>query len=287
MQDSEFTDPSDTPDTGPSEARPDHASKRRYSSEEVADIIRLSLKDETRHLDNSVDYEELLAIAREVGVDAENVDRAVHLLEEEQSARDKEQYLWSRFRTHCILFIGVNLLCIAINVLSNSDTFWSMYVLFGWGLFLLGHYAGLRYAPQFVELAMERTQSMANNKYQEFFADDGNVGFSLGDPMGLTETKGLVSLEDSKLLIEYQTLDSMLGVWKSRVKVVEIPLSDISAIRLERKLWSMDLIVQGRNMRALRNAPGSAGGSLRLKINCQSQTTANRLLQEARAHLQG
>lgn len=285
MQDSEFTDPSETRDNGPTEDRSEDASKRRYSSEEVADIIRLSLQDETRHADNSVDYEELLAIAREVGVDAENVDRAMHLLEEEQSARDKEQYLWSRFRTHCILFIGVNLFCIAINVLGSSDTFWSMYLLFGWGLFLLGHYAGLLYAPQFVELAMERTQSMANSKYQEFFADDGIVGFTLGDPMGLTETKGLVSLEDNNLLIEYQTLDSMLGVWKSRVKVVEVPLADITTVRLERKLWSMDLVVQGKNMRALRNAPGSVGGTLRLKINRQSQTAANRLAQELKACL--
>ena len=285
MQDSEFTGSSDTRESGIAEESSGEASKRRYSSEEVADIIRLALKDETRHSDNSVDYEELLAIAREVGADADNVDRAVHLLEEEQSAKDKEQYLWSRFRTHCILFIGVSLFCVAINVLGSSETFWSMYVLFGWGLFVLGHYAGLRYAPQFVEMAMERTQSMANSRYQEFFADDGNVGFTLSDPMGLTETTGLVSLEGENLLIEYQTLDSMIGVWKSRVKVIEIPVAEISAIRLDRKLWSADFVVQGKNMRALRNAPGSAGGTLRLKINRQSQPAAGRLVQEVKACL--
>ena len=285
MQDSEFTDPVETSAGEASADGSVEASKRRYSSEEVADIIRLSLKDETRHSDNSVDYQELLAIAREVGVDADNVDKAVHLLEEEQTARDKEQYLWSRFRTHSILFIGVNLLCIAFNVLGDSDTFWSMYVLFGWGLFLLGHYAGLRYAPQFVELAMERTQSMANSKYQEFFADDGNVGFSLYDPMGLTETSGLLSLEGEKLLMEYQTEDSMFGVLKSKVKVVEIPLSEIAAVRIERKLWSVDFVMQGKSMRALRNAPGSRGGALRLKINRQSQSAAGRLVQEMKACL--
>jgi hypothetical protein len=45
------------------------ARQRRYSSDEVADIIPLSLRDEKRrHSANSVDYDELLAIARDVGV---------------------------------------------------------------------------------------------------------------------------------------------------------------------------------------------------------------------------
>ena len=41
-----------------------------------------------------------------------------------------------------------------------------MYVLFGWGLFLLGRYAGMRSAPQFVEFAVDRTWQLANNHYQ-------------------------------------------------------------------------------------------------------------------------
>lgn len=264
------------------ETEPDEIKKRRYSSEEVADIIRLSLQDRTSEADDSVNYEDLLAIAKEVGVDAEEVDRAVRLLEEQQTAKDKETYLWSRFKTHLAIFIAVNLLCITINVIGSSTTFWSMYMLFGWGLFVLGHYAGLRYAPQFVELAMERTQSLANNKYQEFFAEDGNVGFTISDSTGLTETTGLLSLEDSNLVVEYQTLDSVLGIWKSKVKVVEIPVTEITTIRLDRKLWSADLVVQGKRMRALRNAPGSLGGTLRVKINRQSQLAASKLVQDVK-----
>lgn len=264
------------------EAEHKEPEKRRYSSEEVADIIRLSLQDQGHKADDSVDYDELLAIAREVGVDAEEVDRAVHLLEEQQTTKDKEAYLWSRFRTHFNIFIGVNLLCITINVLGSSETFWSMYMLFGWGLFLLGHYAGLLYAPQFVELAMERTQSLANDKYQEFFAEDGNVGFTILDSSGLSETKGLVSLESDKLVIEYQILDSILRIWRSKVKVVEIPVSELTTIRLERKLWSADLVIQGKNMRALRNAPGSSAGTLRVKINRQSQMAAASLVQDVK-----
>ncbi|MCG8415084.1 MAG: 2TM domain-containing protein [Pseudomonadales bacterium] len=273
------------------EPDPPPPSSRRYSSEEVAEIIRLSLQDEAKQQENSVDYDELLAIAREVGVDSDRIDKAVELLEDEQLAKDKAEYLWSRFRTHCILFIGVNLLCITINVLTStnepagSGVFWSMYVLFGWGFFLLGHYAGLRYAPQFVEMAMERTQHLANARYQSFFEDDGNVGFTVADPMGLTETMGLLAIENDKLVIEYQTLDSMVGFLKTRVKAIEIDFENLTAARIEQKLWSADLVLQGKNMRTFKNAPGSSGGRLRLKLNRQSRRAAERLTQEIRANL--
>lgn len=264
------------------EERPNAEQSRRYSSEEVADIIRISLRDEARRADDTVDYKELLAIAAEMGVDKDQIARAVHLLEEEQLAHDKESELWVRFKTHGFLFIAVNLLCVTINVLGNSSTFWSMYVLFGWGLFLLGHYAGLRYAPQFVEIAMDRTRQLANNHYQALFEDDANIGFTSSDSTGMSETQGLVTLEGDKLILEYQTMDAFLGLLKSGIKVVEIPLQDLSNIRLEQRLWNADLVLQGKNMRVFKNAPGASAGKLRLRINRPSARSASGLVQTAR-----
>lgn len=256
--------------------------ERKYSSEEVAEIIRISLQEDSGSNEESVDYEELLAIAQEVGVDSARIDRAVDLLEDEQAARDKERYLWSRFHTHFILFIAVNLLCVVINVFDGSSTFWSLYVIFGWGLFLLGHYAGLRYAPGFVELAMERTQHVANNKYREYFEDDDIVGFTIPDPMGLTESQGIISLEDDKLLIEYQTMDCMVGFLKTRVKVTEIELENLTSARLVQGLWATELVLGGKNLRTFGNSPGSAGGKLKLKINRLSRRAAERLTRDIR-----
>lgn len=260
-------------------------SERRYSSEEVAEIIRLGLQHDHGSSEETVDHDELLAIAREVGVDSERIDRAVELLEDEQAAREKERYLWSRFHTHLVLFIGVNLLCVTINVLGDSATFWSLYVLFGWGLFLLGHYAGLRFAPDFVELAMERTQHIANNKYQQFFEEDNVVGFTVPDPMGLTETKGVVNIETDRVIIEYQTLDSMFGFLKSRVKVSEIEFSNLVSARLEQGLWNAELVLGGKSLRTFGAAPGSAGGKLKLKIDRQSRRAAERLVEQIRSSL--
>ncbi len=261
------------------------ATQRKYSSEEVAEIIRLSLQDESGSGEDAVDYDELLSIAREVGVDSARIDRAVELLEDEQAARDKERYLWTRFRTHCAIFVAVNLLCVTLNVFSSSESAWSLYLIFGWGLFLLGHYAGLRYAPGFVELAMQRTQHVANNKFQQFFEDDNIVGFTVPEPMGLTESQGVIGLESDKVVVEYQTLDSMVGFLKTRVKVTEVNLEDLTNARLEQGLWTTELVLSAKNLRTFGNTPGSAGGKLRLKINRQSRRAAERLVSEIRDSL--
>lgn len=261
-------------------------SDRRYSSDEVADIIRLSLQDENRQRsDDFVDYDELLAIAKDVGVDSSQIDRAVQLLEEEQQARDKEQFLWLRFKTHTLLFAVTNLLLITVNLISGSDSFWAMYVVFGWGLFLLGHYAGIRYAPQFVEIAMQRTREMANNKYQNLFDSEDQVLISTSDAMGMTETSGMISLEEDQLMLEYQTIDAMLGVIKTGVKTVSIPLSGLSSARVEQKLWSAELVLQGKTMRLFGNAPGTKARQLRVKINRQSLAAANALVEEIKSRL--
>lgn len=261
------------------------AMDRRYSSEEVADIIRLSLQDEGRRSDNSVDYDELLNIAKDMGVESEQVDRAVHLLEEEQQTKDKAQALWRRFKTHATLFAVINLLLVTLNIFSDSDSFWALYVIFGWGLFLAGHYAGLRYAPQFVELAMQRTREVVDNQYQNLFDNEDVVSISTSDSMGMTDTQGMLTLEEDKLMLEYQTMDAMLGIIKTGVKVVEIPLDGIASVRLEQKLWSSELVLQGKNMRVFGNAPGVQRGQLRVKVNRQSLSAANELVAEIRAQL--
>ena len=257
------------------------AMDRRYSSDEVAEIIRLSLQDENRkRSDNSVDYAELLAIAKDVGVDSDRIDHAVHLLEEELQTRDKERALWARFKGHAQLFAGINLLLITVNLLRGSNSFWAMYVTFGWGMFLLGHYAGLRYAPQFVEMAMQRTRNLLDYKQHPLPDNEDRVLISTCDSMGMTETSGMLSLEEGKLLLEYQTIDAILGILKSGIKVVEISLSELSSANVEQKLWSAELVLQGKNMRVLGNVPGASQGQLRAKLNRQSITAARHLVQQ-------
>ncbi|HAJ77236.1 MAG TPA: hypothetical protein DCM64_12375 [Gammaproteobacteria bacterium] len=258
----------------------DKYSDRRYSSEEVADIIRLGLQEEISKAANTIDHEELIAIGKEVGVNDEQIDRAVHLLQEEQQTRDKEKFLWLRFKAHVAVFLGVNLLCITLNLITGMTVFWAGYVLLGMGLFLLGHYAGLRYAPEFVEMAMHRTRLYAQSKYQAIVEDDDNVGFTIGDTSGLMQTEGLMFIEEDGLVIEHQTIDGMLGLFKTSIKETEIPLADITRVKLEQGFWSSELVLHGRSLRTLRHLPGRSSGTVRLKINRQSNRAAQNLVNE-------
>lgn len=267
-----------TPEHTPEQAESDNS--RRFSSDEVADIIRLSLQDENRNSENSIDHEELISIGKEVGVSQEQIDRAVGLLEDEHQTKDKERLLWLRFKGHCFTFVFVNLLCISINIFTGTESFWAGYVLFGTGLFLLGHYAGLRYAPDFVEMATERTRMHAFGPPQAEVAADANVNFTVSDPSGLMESEGMVYVKDGQLYLEYQTSDSVLGLLKTSIKTVEVDLAGITRSSLEHKFWSSELVLQGRSMRIFGSAPGSSSGTLRLKISKQYHSAALNLLKQ-------
>lgn len=47
------------------------------------------------------------------------------------------------FRTHFIVYIVVNLMLIAINLITAPGTYWFIWPLFGWGLGVLGHAVGV------------------------------------------------------------------------------------------------------------------------------------------------
>ncbi|PCI77354.1 MAG: hypothetical protein COB20_08370 [SAR86 cluster bacterium] len=256
---------------------------RRYSSDEVADIIRFSLLDESGKPEEAVDHEELLSIGREFGVDNTQIDRAIHSLEEERRTKDKEQHLWQKFKAHCMTSVAIMALCVFINIFTGMAVFWAGYVVLGMGLFLLGHYAGVRYAPEFVEMAFERSRGLARNYYEDQYVDDVNVAFNVCDSSGLLESDGLISFADDTLKVEYQTTDSVLGVFKTSVKEIEIALGDIRRARMERKMFGSELVLQGSSLRIFRNLPGSKGGNLRIKISRQSQLAAQNLVDEITA----
>ena len=249
-------------------------SQRRYSSDEVADIIRIGLQNEAGNADNTIDHDELISIGKEVGVSDEQIDIAVRLLEQEQQSNDKDRLLWLKFKTHTVVFVGVNLLGITINLHPGSDVFWSGYVLITMAIFLLGHYAGLRYAPEVLQMAVDHTKRVSKYKYKEIIEDDINVSFTVADSSGLMQSEGLIFIEDDRIIIEHQTMDSVLGIFKSSIKRTEIQMDDIAKVKLQPNFWSSELVIQGRSLRTFRNLPGSSGGSLYLKINRQSNTAA-------------
>ncbi|MDP2286375.1 MAG: hypothetical protein Q8L06_19735, partial [Pseudohongiella sp.] len=98
--------------------------------------------------------------------------------------------------------------------------------------------------------------------------------------MGMTETSGMIRLEEGKLVLEYQTIDALLGLVKSAVKTVEIPLGNLTSVRVDQKLWNADLVLQGKTMGALSSIPGASRGQLRVKLNRQAVSAAKAMIAE-------
>ncbi|MFT4862211.1 MAG: hypothetical protein ACI95C_001429 [Pseudohongiellaceae bacterium] len=247
---------------------------RRYSSDEVADIIRLGLLNEAGETEDTVDYEELVSIGTDLGVSPQAIDRSILLLEQQQDSRSQDKQLWMKFRAHCIIFLSVSAVALLINLLAGLQEFWSGYIVVAMGLFLLGHYAGLRFAPEFLQRAVERTSELARNSATAYVNEDANVSFKIDGPSGFMESEGLVYLEDDHLKIEFQTYDSVLGLFRSNLKEAAIALADIRFIKLNQKFWSSELVILGRNMKVFRHLPSGGAGKLVLKLNRDAQQAA-------------
>jgi hypothetical protein len=258
---------------------------RRYSSDEVADIIRLGLLNDAGEAEDTVDYKELVSIGKDLGVSAETIDRSILLLEQQQESKVQDRQLWQKFRVHCLIFISVSIASVLINFMAGLEEFWSAYIVIAMGLFVLGHYVGLRYSPESLQKALERTSELARSSASGYLVNDENVSFKIEDPSGFMESEGIIYLEEDKLQFEFKTFDSMLGLFRSQLKEVSVSLSEIKTIQLQQKFWSSELVIQGRNMKAFRHLPGVGAGKLVLKVKREAQQAALTLVLDVKQQL--
>jgi hypothetical protein len=114
--------------------------EQRYSREEVDAILRRAVERERSTDDLS--REQLMAIAQEIGVAPESMERAitevtVERREHEELARIRAE-MRRGFVSHLIPYLCVNGLLVILNVLTTSFP-WVLFPLFGWGIGLLSH----------------------------------------------------------------------------------------------------------------------------------------------------
>ena len=96
---------------------------------------------------------------------------------------------------------------------------------------------------------------------------------------GLIDSEGLVSLAGACLRLEYQLKDGVLGVVKSKVRELEIPLADLASIDVVRGwLGGCKIVLQARSMQALQKVPGMAQGRVELIVDRADRAAAERLV---------
>ena len=112
---------------------------RRYSSEEVGNIVRHGLRAKTNE---TVDHQELMEIAREQGLDEADVRAALEKLDQEQRQELRVRKNWAGFTGHLYSYLGVIAFLFLVDIFTPGP-WWFQWPALGWGLGLFFHYRGV------------------------------------------------------------------------------------------------------------------------------------------------
>ena len=109
-----------------------------------------------------------------------------------------------------------------------------------------------------------------NSAYVRFSFPDVYQGFAEGGGIATATTEGLT--------LEFQVKDSLVGMIKSDVRKIAIPISELHSIDLKESWFRNRLFIRVRNMATLANVPGSNTGQVELRVARSDKTTAQALV---------
>jgi hypothetical protein len=95
------------------------------------------------------------------------------------------------------------------------------------------------------------------------------VPVDLGDMyQGFASGHGLIRDEGNHVCLEFQVQDAVVGLIKSGINEVRIPLADIASVALERTWFGLGtkLVIQLARMEPLKDVPGITQGRLVLGV---------------------
>jgi hypothetical protein len=93
----------------------------------------------------------------------------------------------------------------------------------------------------------------------------------------LARVEGVARLEPDALVLEFSTVDGLVGVLRSRVKEVRIPLNDIESVAFKRGWFSGKVRVVTRRVSALEAITGAQGPEIDLKCRRRHRVAADEL----------
>ncbi len=106
-----------------------------------------------------------------------------------------------------------------------------------------------------------------------------SLPFSISMYGGLAKADGLLRLEGTAVVLEFQIQDRALGMLKSDLKELRIPVFDIEQMDLKKPWFSRPrLVVQTETMRISRQIPGSQHGMFELILDSAHQLAAKNLI---------
>ena len=108
-----------------------------------------------------------------------------------------------------------------------------------------------------------------------------SLPFTIPLLLGVAKAVGLLRLEGRSLLLEYELTDRTLGLLRSELKTVRLPLIEVDELTLNPG-WRFDVLqIRVSTLRVARNIPGHDCGIIRLRTLKRDRQRVHRLLQMA------
>src|SRR5262245_36087847 len=115
--------------------------------------------------------------------------------------------------------------------------------------------------------------------YLDQTMDSAHVPFSFPDVyQGFAEGGGIATATTAGLTLEFQVKDSLVGMIKSDIHKVAIPINELHSIALKQGWFGTRLSIRVKNMTILARVPGSNTGEVELRVARRDKATAQTLV---------
>ena len=83
---------------------------------------------------------------------------------------------------------------------------------------------------------------------------------------GFAESEGILSVDGADLKLEFQTTDAVVGLLKSGVREVRLPLDDVQEVAFRKGWFGCSLVIRVSGMRGASEVPNFKQGEILLSI---------------------
>ena len=96
-------------------------------------------------------------------------------------------------------------------------------------------------------------------------------------PLDLAKVQGVARLDGDALVLEFQTVDGVVGVVKSEVREVRLTPEDLESVRHGRGWFHDSVVITARRMSGLASIPGAKGVVIKLRCKRKYRRAAELL----------
>ena len=102
------------------------------------------------------------------------------------------------------------------------------------------------------------------------------------DGMGLVEATGLLTISEDSLRIQFRSQDAIFGVFKSKLKTTEIPLSKVEELGYKKSIFGNKLFFKVTDLQLIESLPGCNNNKVTLGVSREDITTAEDMVRAVR-----